>query len=220
MAALDSQCVSWILQTSLEKNIRLLALKFLATTPTLVDFTPALLSDCFDVFIDCVKVNKRDPVVAQGMEELGEASAMCFFLTYSHLSITDPMSGILSGIRQRYRRIFPLDLDFNGLPFPHTLHMTHEAIYSGQEVQALVRWRDYKPANPEYIAVVRALSKLSWSEYRRRALGQVPPPHLSFALHYISQDPLPPPSIITNCLLIIAIDLGCNVSESMILEER
>jgi len=219
-AALDSQCVSWILQTSLEKDIRLSTLKFLATTPTLVDFTPALLSDCFDIFIDCVRVDKQDPVIVQGMEHLGEASAMCLFLAYSHLSIINPTSGILSGIRQRYRRIFPLDLDFNGLPFPHTLYMAHEAIYSGRKVKTPVGWRGHKPTNNEQVTVSHVISKLPWPEYQRRGLGKVPRPCLSFALHYISQDPLPPPSVITDCLLIIAIDLGCDVQENVIFAER
>jgi len=216
-AALDSQCVSWILQTSLEKDIRLLTLKFLTTMPTLVDFTPALLSDCFDILIDCVKVNKQDTVAVQGMEELGKASATCLFLACSHLSITDPMTSILSGIRQRYRRVFPLGLNFSGL---HTLRMTHEVIYSDQELKAPIGWRGYKPANHEHIAVACAISKLSWSEYRRRGLGQVPPLCLSFALHHLSQAPLPPPSDIINCLLIIAIDFGCNVPKTMIFGER
>jgi hypothetical protein len=56
-AALDSQCISWILQTSLERGVRLSTLKFLAMMPTLVDFTPALVSDCFNILIDCVKVD-------------------------------------------------------------------------------------------------------------------------------------------------------------------
>jgi len=220
MAALDSQCVSWILQTSLERDIRLSTLKFLTTTPELVDFTPALLSDCFDILIDCVKVNKQDLVAVQGMEELGEVSSACLFLAYSHLSIMDPMTSILSGIRQRYKKVFPLDLDFSGLPFPRTLRITHEVIYSDWEVKAPIGWKDYKPANLEHVAVAHVLSKLSWSEYRRKGLGHVPPPCLSFALHYISQDPLPPPSVITDCLLIIAIDLGCNVPKIMVLAER
>jgi len=219
-AALDSQCVSWILQTPLERDVRLPTLKFLTTTPTLVDFTPALLSDCFDILIDCVKVNKQGTVAVQGMEELGEASATCFFLAYSRLSITGPMANILSGIRQRYRRVFPLDLDFSGLPFPYALRVTHEVIYSDQEIKAPIGWGDYKPANHERVAVARAISNLSWSEYRRRGPDKVPPPYLSFALHYISQDPLPPPSVITDCLLIIAIDLGCDVQENVIFAER
>ena len=219
-AALDSQCVSWILQTSLEKGVRLSTLKFLGTTPTLVGFNPALLSDCFGILIDCVKVNEGNPAIVQGMEKLAEVSAMCFFLTYSHLSIMDPMPGILLGIRQHYKRIFPLDLDFSDLPFPHTLRTIHEAIYSDRGVNMSIEWRSYEPPNHEHVVAARALSKLSWFEYRRRKPNQVPPPCLSFSLHYLSQDSLPPPSVIADCLLIIAIDLGCNVRRATILGER
>jgi hypothetical protein len=221
---LDSWCISWILQTSLEEDIRLSTLKFLATVPTLAEFTPTLLSDCFNILIDCVKVNKNSAVIVQGMEKLAEASAMCFFLTYSHLSIIDPTSGLLVYIRQRYRRIFPHDLDFGGLSFRHTLRTIHEATRSDQDpwyfITWPVRWGDYKLTNHEHIAVAHALSKLSWSESQKRKVDIVPPSCLSFALHYLSQDPLPSPSITTDCLMIVALYLRCNLPKTMVLEER
>ena len=111
-------------------------------------------------------------------------------------------------------------LDFSGCPFPQTLRMTHEVIYSDQEIKVPIGWGYYELANYERVAVAHAISNLSWSEYRRRGPDKVPPPHLSFALHYISQDPPPPASVIASCLLIIAIDLGCDVQENVIFAER
>jgi hypothetical protein len=223
-AVLDSWCISWILQTSLEEGIRLPTLKFLATVPTLADFTPTLVSDCFNILIDCVKVNNNSAVIVQGMEQLAEASAMCFFLTYSHLSIIDPTSGLLVYIRQHYRRIFPHDLNFGGLPFRHTLRTIHEATRSDEDPKSFitwpVRWGDYKPPTTNTSAVAHALSKLSWSESQKRKVDIVPPSCLSFALHYLSQDPLPPPSITTDCLMIVALYLRCNVPNTMVLGER
>jgi hypothetical protein len=214
-AMLDSECISWVLQTSLEKGIRLSTLQFLATTPALVDFTPALVSDCFDVLIDCIKVNEDKPVVVQGMEQLAEESAMCFFLTYSHLSMSDT----LLDVRYRYRRAFPRNLDFSGLSSPHALGTIHEVIYSLWKVKVPIEWRGHKPTNHEHAVVAHAISKLSWDEchwYNRR----VPPLCLSFALHHLSQDPLPPPSVIASCLLIVATDLGCSVPKTTIMGER
>ena len=45
---------------------------------------------------------------------------------------------------------------------------------------------------------------------------------LRFALESLSLNPLPPTSVIADCLSIIAIDLGCNVSDTglMTLDER
>jgi hypothetical protein len=219
-AVLDSQCVSWIIQTSLEKGIRLSTLEFLATVPTLADFTPALVSECFDIFIECVKADISSPVIVRGMERLAEASAMCFFLTYSHLSIMDPVPSSLGDIRHRYGTIFPSFLNLRGFPFPHTLGMIHEVVRSVWRLETSVKWTDYKPTSREHVAVARALSKLSWSELRRSQFEMVPPLCLSFALHYLSQEPLFPPSIIADCLLIIAIYLGCHVPNTIFLEER
>jgi hypothetical protein len=224
-AVLDSRCISWILQTSLEKGIRLSTLRFLTTAPTLADFTPTLVSDCFNILIDCVKVKNDSAVVVQGMEQLAEASAMCFFLTYSHLSIIDPMSSLLVDIRQHCRRIFPPDFDFSSLPFRHTLGTIHESTLSNQELfemfhKSSIEWRDCKLTNFEHAAVAHAFSKLSWPEFQRRRPSVVPPSCLSFALHYLSRDPLPSPSIIADCLMIIAINLHCNVPTTMVLGER
>ena len=49
MAVADLQCVTWVLQISLDKTIHLLALKLLATITTLADLDPALVPACFDI---------------------------------------------------------------------------------------------------------------------------------------------------------------------------
>ena len=216
VATLDLQCISWIFQTSLEEGIRLSTLAFLATTPTLADFSPLLVSNCFDILIDCVKVSGGNAMIVQATEQLAEASAMCFFLTYSRLLITDPMSSVLADIRQHYRRIFPRGLDFRGLPFPHILGTIHEAIYSW-EVSVPVEWTGYEPTYHEHVAVARALSRLSWSKSREGLVSRL---CSSFALHYLSQDPLPSPSIIADCLLIIVIDMEYNVPKIVVSGER
>jgi hypothetical protein len=214
-SAFNSQSMSWVLQTSLEKGIRLSTLQFLTTTPTLVDFTPTLVSDCFDILIDCIKVNEDRLVIVQGMERLAEVSAMCFFLTFSHLTMTI----LLPDIRQRYRRILPRNLDFSGLPSPHALGTIHEVIYSPWKVKVPIEWRGHKPTNHEHIIVTHALSKLSWDEYCWYG-RQVPPLCISFTLHYLSQDLLPPCSVIAGCLLVIAIDLGCSFPRTVVMQER
>ena len=219
-AVLDSQCISWILQTSLERGIRLSALKFLLTMSTLADFTPALVSDCFDIFIDCVKANEGGPVIIQGMEQLVEMSAMYFFLAYSHLSIMDPIPDILVGFRQRYKRIFPWNTDFSCLPFPHTLEAIHEAIYLDLEFETWIQRGYHKLTKNEHVALAHAFSKLSWSEYPRRGIRRVPRQSILFASHFLPQRPLSSPSIITNCFLIIAIDLGCSVPNATVFGDR
>ena len=215
-AVLDSQCISWILQMSLERSIRLSTLKFLATTPTLVEFNPALVSDCFNILLDCIKVNEDKPVIVQGMEQLAEASSMCFLLTYSHLLFVDFTSSAVSDIERRYERIFPCSLGVTNLPLPHILGTIHKAFNWG--VNPAIKWQDYKPTNHEHVVVACAIYELAWSERRLRT--EISPLYVSFASHYISQDPLPPPSVIAYCLLIIAIDLGCNVPKTMVLAER
>ena len=216
----DLECISWMLQTSLETNIRMLALKFLATAPISTHFNPVLVSDCFDILTDCIKVNNSNVVTTQGLEELAEVSIVCFFRTYSHLSIVDPTSSVLADTRQRYRMTFPSGLDLSGFPFPHALGIAHEAFYPRWGAHTPIEWKDYRPGGYEHVTVAHALAKFSLSRYQwKRPYGV---PHLcrGFAVHFLTQAPPPPRSIVANCLLIMAIDLDCDVPDIMVLEER
>jgi len=83
-----------------------------------------------------------------------------------------------------------------------------------------VQWNDYKPSGDQHIIVAYALAKLARFEYRRRGHWKVPRWLLRFASHSLAQYPLPPTPVITNCLSIIAIDLGCKFTNTTTACER
>jgi len=217
---LDLRCISWILQTSLDKGIHLSTLKFLGAMTTLADFNPTLVINCFDILLGCVKISDCNTAVTQGFERLAEVSVICFFHTYSHLSVVDPTSSVLADIRQRYVKTFPPHLDISSLPLPHTFCVIHRVFQTTRRGLEPSTWKDYKPSDHEHAVVARALVKLSQYEYQRRRRNKVPRWILRYALHALSQDPPPPTSATASCLLIIAIDLGCDITDTVILEER
>jgi hypothetical protein len=234
---LDSRCISWMVQTSLDKTVHLSTLKHLATTTALADFDLTLVTFCFNVFIGCVSVRGYEVAIVQGLEELFTVSAMCCLRTLSHTSVMDPRSRILEDVRQRYKRVFPPEANFDGLPFSSILRVTHCIFYPIRRktvnpnrlryrgfpvwsVRGRVQWEDYKPSTNEHIIVARALTKLAWFEYQSGQRGKVPRWLLRFALHYLSQRPLPPMSVVVDCLLIITIDLGHSLSNTMASDER
>lgn len=216
---LDIRCVSWILQVSVKKGVQLLAMEHLATMETLVDLESYLVESCFNVFIDCVNVIDGDVVVVRGLERLATVSAICFFRTLSHLLATDPTSEVLEDIRWRYDRIFPLETNFQGLPFYYTLGAIHRLFNSDQEhpERPRIEWQDYKPPRPEHTKVSHALAELARSECRKRdQKKKVPRWIIRFALHSLSLDPLPPTPVVVDCLSVIATDLGCQVPSTRI----
>ena len=225
-AVLDLQCISWMLRTSLDKAVHLSALESLATMMPLADFDHTLVTYCFNVFIGCVKVTNRTVVITQGLEQLATASVMCVLRTFSHLSVMDPMSGVLEDIRQRYNTVFPSETYFEGFTFYHTLGAIHRLLNpdEGRLQQDRIEWQDYKPSVREYVIFAHALAKLARSEYQRRGPWEEKVPRwiLRFALHSLSLDPQPPTSVVVDSLSIIATDLGCGVSDagSMISDER
>jgi len=68
-------------------------------------------------------------------------------------------------------------------------------------------WYDHKLSGGEHIFYVQ----LAQLKYRTGGRRKVPRWILRFVLHYLSQDPPPPTSVIISCLSIIAIDLDCTV---------
>ena len=212
---LDLRCISWMLQTSLDKAVHLSTLKHLATMMTLGNFDPTLVSGCFDVFIDCIKVDVSNDkvVVMQGLEQLATVSATCFLRTFHHLSVMDPTSSVLEDVRQRYGRIFPSEIDFGGLPFYYTMTKLHSLANRHWDPRR-VQWGGCRPSTQEWISFTRGVAEVAQVEHQRAQRGKVPRWILRFVLHSLSLSPLPPTSVVADCLSIIAIDLGCDISNT------
>ena len=225
-AGLDLKHVLWMLRSSLDNSIYLSTLEFLTTMVVLDDFDPTLVVDCFNILISCVKVIDGTVVVNNGLEQLATVSAMCFFHTFSHLSVVGPKSHVFGDVCQHYGTVFPPEVDFNSFPFYHTLSVIHRVLNSDWRCRqyARIEWQGYTPSSHEHIIFSCSLAKLAQSEYQRREGWEkkVPRWMLRFVLHSLSLDPLPPAPVIADCLSIIAIDLGCDIPniKSPISDER
>ena len=220
---LDLRCFSWMLQTSLDKAVHLSTLKYLAAMMALPDFDPALVSSCFNVFMGCIKadVNNYKVVIIQGSEQLAAVSAVCFLRIFHHLSVADPGSSVLKDVRHRYTRVFPIATEFGDLPFSYTIKNIHSLAYRLWNPRS-IRWDHGRPSTQESISFIRGVAEVAQVEHRRMRYRKVPRWTLRFVLYSLSLDPIPPTSVIADCLSIIAIDLGCDVSNTglTILNER
>ena len=217
---LELRCISWMIQTSLDKAIRLLALKHLVTMALLPDFDPTLVVGCFDIFIASISLDNRCMVtVKQGLEELAASSAICFLRTFHHLSVMDPTSSVLEDVRQRHDKVFPVATDFRGLPFYYAMAKAHGLL---DQTWYDHNWGDYRPSTWEHIQASRDIAEVARVAHEQSQYRKVPCWILRFTLHSLSLDP--PPPVVADCLSIIAIDLGCacDVSNigSMNLDER
>ena len=225
----DLRCISWTLQTSVDGPVRLSALGYLATM-TLDDSHPIqVVAGWFDILIDSVKVTGGSATIVQGLEELAATSYLFCLRALSHLTAMDPMPKLLEDVRRRYTRTIPFKTRFDDPLLSHTLGVIHSVFYPNRTegiilplpqrpVRLRVQWNGYEPSSDEYVEVARALTKLAWFEYRRRGHSKVPRWLLRFALHSLSQDPLPPASVIADSLSIIAVELECNVSDVVTIE--
>jgi len=127
----------------------------------------------------------------------------------------DPESNILKDVYQQHRRIFPPTVDLRSLPFCHTIKAIRRLLSRRDHPEPL-NWEGIDFSTPESLFLAHHLVKIAWLWYQRpRREGQkVPRWVLRFSLQSLLSDPEPPVSVIADCLMIIAIDLGCVVSES------
>jgi hypothetical protein len=152
--------------------------------------------------------------IAQGLGELAIASSMSFLRTLSHLSVADPTTNLLDIIRKRYTEVTSHShADFRWPPIlpydernPQCILPTRAKRQPDKTTH--VQWGDYKPSDHEHTIVADALANLARSISTEVPPKKVPRWTLRFALHSLSQDPLPPTSVIADCLMIVAIDLG------------
>jgi len=178
-AVLDLRCISWMLQTSLDKTIHLLTLRLLATMTTLTDFDSALVSACLDILVGCVSIVDGKVVILQGSEELAALSALCCLCTLAHLTTVDSASSVFKDMRRRYTETFPVEVDFDGIPYRHRFCIIHNVFYPSSIVRGAfhsplrhlwsqnsrrprIQWKDYKPSTIEDVVLVQ----LAQSQYQ------------------------------------------------------
>ena len=213
------RCISWTLNTSLDKSIHLTTLEYLATMAELTGFDPTLVFDCFNVFVGCVSSSNQKLIAMHGLEQLAIVSARSFFRTFRHLRVTDPTSSVLVDLRRRYKRIFPLEADFGSLASNQAITVIHALVYKRWD-RCNLQWDDYRPSGQEYISFARQLVEVAQMEYQRMKRGKVPRWILRFAIRSLSLDPPPPEPVVADCLITVAIDLDCDVSNVLTLDGR
>lgn len=217
---LDSYCISWMLETSLDRDFNLIALELLMATSTFPTSDPTILLSCFNVLAGCITTIGTRAVVTRGSERLAEMAISCFLTILSHFLVITPGSEAIEDVRQRYKRTFAPSASFSDLQSSTTMTAIHHLFYAGAHGRRPARWDDFHPSPPEHGSVMRGLLLIAWSEYRRgQKYKKVPRWVLRFVHRSLSQETLPPDDIIADSLLIIGIDLGYSISESDILTQ-
>ena len=218
---LDSHCVAWMLDTSMDRHIHRITLEFLETLRILITSDTSLLTGCLNVLSSCIHVDREgNAVLAQGLEELGKVAAMALLHVVAHFSVMMPASSALYDVRQKYRRIYPIDTDFHGISFYHTMEVMHSSFHQQPRSALYLEWEDYEPSPLEHTSMARNLVLLTWSDRQRGGRRQkVPRRTLRFVLHTLMQDTPPPTPVIADCLLVVALELGHEISMDAVLVE-
>ena len=216
---LDIRCLLWMLQTSLDKTVNFLTLDFLGTIlPSSGLNSPAnsaFAVSCFNILAGCFVTGKsRVTMITRGSEQLAEKSVICFLHAFSHLLTVEPKSAVIRDVRHRYWVAFPFGGRWWDLQCPLIVNVIHH-LYAASLEPPFIDWRSYNPSTDDLVPIAHALAQVARFEYNnsREREEHVPDWLIRFALRFLSQDPLPPISVVIDCLTIVATDLGRDVSD-------
>ena len=176
---------------------------------------PALAVTYLDVLLNCINTNHNQVIECVGSGQVARAASLCLLRV---LSAVNPASRVVEDMRLNYVRVIPHNANFKGLQCYYAINVIHTLFVSRWWGQSF-GWMDYKPHLWEHALFANTLVQVA--SKAREHQGKVPRWILRFVLHSLSLDPLPS-TLVTDCLSIIAMDLGCNVSSTRptILEER
>ena len=167
---------------------------------------PTLAVIYLDVLLSYTNVNLNQVTEGPGSEQVARLASLCLLHV---LSGVGPASVVTQGVRQHYLGVIPQTASFGGLQFYNVMNAIHAILFSSKE-RLPFQWAGYNPYPQEHIFFANNLVQIA--HLGKEQLKKVPRWILRFVLHSLSQDPLPPTSIIINCLSIIAIDLDCDIS--------
>ena len=147
------------------------------------------------------------------------ASLKSLMRIFYHLLATNPTSVILGDVRRRHNRVFPIETDFTALPFSYAVTAFHTWATDPRKPRR-IQWDGDRPPAREHITLARYMVGAARAGHRQTQGEKVPRWILRFVIHSLSLDPIPPTSVVADCLSIVAIDLDCGVANSVALDER
>ena len=219
MVGLDLRCISWILQASLEKSVRLATLEHLALMSDFSHFHPTVVLDCFNIFQGCFGTNSKKMTITEGSEEIARASATGLLNSFLNLAIMDPTSSVLIDLRQQYTARFPPNIDFTGLSFHSTMAKIHP-LASRFTFAPYISRRSNRTPGHEHLPFSRHIAEVAQVKYQQAQHRKVPRWTLRSALYLLSLGSVFPPFVVADCLMIIALDMGCDLPDATNLDER
>lgn len=161
-----------------------------------------------DALLSCTKVNHDQVTGGPALEQATRVASLHLLHT---LSGVDPVSTVVREMPEHTTRISPHHSNFKGLLCYHTIDLI-QLLSTGEQGGHSIGWTVHNPHPHECTLFTNTLVQVACE--LRESKSKVPRWILRFVLYSLSSNPPPPTSVIINCLLIIAIDLGCNVSSA------
>ena len=203
---LDSKCIAWMFEMSMDPDVILDIMKFIPEIiwHSGIQVTP--LEKLYDTVLECFDHSSGSPVITSKFRNKAYLSAKALV----HLGIQRKrMNGsdahAFASISRRHTfigsRHYGEDSDLE-----YTLGMIDRVFGAGNPTP--MRWGEFSFTDPHHAWMARILFYRAWYTL---AHGHLPDDISEFLRHSLRRDPLPPPPIVSDCLLIIGLVLGITV---------
>ena len=169
-----------------------------------------------DILLGCIDIDHNQLIERPGLGQVARAASLCLLRVLSGI---DPTSTAVKHMCQKYIDIVSHHANFEALLWCHTISVIH-ILFIGKQEGLSFQWMDYKPCPQEHALFANSLVQVAHKAQEHQ--GKVPRWILRFVLHSLSLEPPPLTSVVIDCLSIIGIDLGCDISSTraMTLDER
>ena len=155
----------------------------------------------------------------QGLEQLTIVAVNGFLCTLHYLATMDSTSDVLAHLQQHYNNVFSSWVNFTDLLFYSTMTKLH-ALASRFGNPHDIQWSHQRLPIQEHIPFIQYMAQATQEEYQQTQRRKVPQWILCSAFYFLSLGPVAQPCIVADCLTIVATNLGCDILNIVVSDER
>ena len=203
---LDANCIAWMFKMSMDEDVILHIMKFIPEIIWHNGVQTVPLEKLYDTVLECFDNSSGSPVVISKFKDKAYSSAKALV----HLAIQRQCIGnesdtaAFASISSRHTILGSRHYDGDS-DLEYTLGMIDRVFGTGNPTP--MRWDKFSFSNSHHAWMAHILLYRAWYALKLKD-GPLPDDISQFLRHSLRRDPLPPPPIISDCLLIIGQVLG------------
>jgi len=203
----DSGCIDWMLGKSLDADVTMAIARVVPEIMWHSDIRAVPLERFYDVLLECFDRSSRPPTVIPGFGEMAYLTAKALVHMISQrllLSGCELDKAVFESISERHQTMRLEDCEGDS-DLKSTLGVL-DLVFRNWESPTIMDWQNFSFTIPHHTWMAIILFPHADDILEKR--GSLPGDIRGFILHSLRLDPLPPASVVANCLFMVGLVLG------------